>query len=49
MVEAGVRFNEYIYVSFSLDPDNGDMTVSVELCDNEGNKHLITGTVAWDE
>lgn len=49
MFEAGVRFNEYVYTSFSLDIDNGDMLVKVELVDNDGNVHIITGAVVWDE
>lgn len=49
MFEAGVRFNENVYLSFSLVIDNGDMPVKVELVDNDGNVHIITGAVLWDE
>ena len=49
MCEAGIRFTNGIYVKFILNPDNGDMNVMVELIDSDGNKIIITGTVAWDE
>ena len=49
MFEAGIRFNEYLFVKFGFDPDNGDMPVIAELIDSEGEKHVVTGVVVWDE
>lgn len=49
MCEAGIRFTNNVYVKFILDPDNGDMNVMFELIDSDGNKHIITGAVVWDE
>ena len=49
MYAGGIRFNENFYVSFSIDPDNGNMTVAIEMIDDEGTKHIITGAVVWDE
>lgn len=47
--EAGVRFNRLVYVSFQLDPDSGDMFVTIELKSNEGELFVISGQVQWDE
>lgn len=47
--DAGVRFNNRVHVSFQLDPDSGDMFVTVNLIDNDGIPHIITGQVTWDE
>ena len=49
MFEAGSRFTSSIYVRFGFDPDNGDLPVIVELIDDDGEKHYITGMVQWDE
>lgn len=49
MYEAGIRFENGVYVTFKLTIDNGDMPVTVELVDNDGVKHTITGAVTWDE
>lgn len=46
---AGIRHNQWVYVSYSFDVDNGDFLVTVELKDNEGNLQVVTGQVAWDE
>lgn len=48
-MDAGIRFASNLYVRFTLDPDNGDMDVVVELINDEGVKHVITGSVVWDE
>ena len=48
MFAGGIRFNEDYYVGFSIDPDNGDMTVAVETIDNEGSEQIVTGAVEWD-
>ena len=49
MYEAGIRFENDVYVSFKLDISNGDMTVALELIDNDGNKFYPTGEVVWNE
>ena len=49
MYEAGVRFENGMYVAFVLDGSNGDMSVTVEIIDNEGHKQIVTGGVVWDE
>lgn len=48
-MEAGIRFTRNMYVRFTLDPDSGTMDVIIEMIDDEGVKHDITGTVVWDE
>ena len=48
MVEAGVRFGENLYVSFSFDIGSGDMEVYVEMIDNEGETHEVNGMVEWE-
>lgn len=49
MVEMGARFAKDLYVKVSLDPDTTDCGVVVEIIDNEGVAHTITGSVTWDE
>lgn len=49
MYEAGVRFENGVYVAFTIDISNGNMSVMVELVDNEGDKRTATGSVTWDE
>lgn len=49
MKEAGIRFDPKLYVAFQLDPDQGDMFVSVEIRNDDGVLQVITGTVTWDE
>lgn len=46
---AGIRHNQWVYVTYNLDIDGGDMYVTVELKDNDGILHVITGQVQWDE
>ena len=46
--KAGIRFNPYVHVSFMLDINSGDMTVYVELKQDE-DVHLISGEVQWEE
>ena len=46
---AGIRHNQYIYVSYSLDAGNGDMYVTVELKLDDGTLQIVTGQVQWDE
>lgn len=48
-MDAGIRFTSNLYVRFTLDPDSGTMDVMIELITDEGEKHIITGTVVWDE
>ena len=48
MKDAGIRFDENLYVRFSLDPSNGDMVVAVEVT-IEGVTNVVTGAVVWDE
>lgn len=49
MFEAGIRHNQWVHVAYQLDVDGGDMYVTVELKDNEGVLHVITGQVVWDD
>ena len=49
MVECGARFANNLYVKTTLDPDNGDALVEVEIITNEGEKVILTGAVVWDE
>ena len=46
---AGIRHNRNVYVCYNLDVDSGDMYVTIELKDNEGNLQVVTGQVQWDE
>lgn len=46
---AGIRHNQWVYVSYQFDIDNGDFYVTVELKDGDGNLQVVTGQVAWDE
>ena len=48
-MEAGIRFTNRLYVRFTLDPDQGIMDVIVEIIDDDGVAHEITGSVVWDE
>lgn len=48
MFDAGVRFNNRVHVSFQLDVDSGDMFVTLNLIDDDGTEHAVTGTVQWD-
>ena len=49
MVEVGARFTNKLYAKLSLDPDNGDAAVTLEIITNEGVVQTITGAVVWDE
>ena len=46
---AGIRHNQYVYVSYDLDVESGDMYVTVEMKNNEGVLQVVTGQVQWDE
>lgn len=48
-MDAGIRFANNLYVRFTLNPDNGDIDVVVEFITDEGVKHIIPGSVVWDE
>lgn len=48
MLEMGARFTNDLYVKTSFDPSDGTCTVEVEII-TEGVKHVINGTVTWDE
>ena len=48
MLEMGARFTNDFYVKLSIDPSDGTCTVEVEQS-IEGEKHVLTGTVTWDE
>ena len=45
----GARFTNDFYIKTSIDPDNGNCIVEVELTDNEGNTQIVTGQVEWNE
>lgn len=49
MLEVGARFTNQLYAKLSMDPDNGDAAVTVEIITNEGVKNTLTGEVVWDE
>ena len=49
MLECGARFANNFYGKLSIDPDNGDAAVEIEMITNEGEKVTITGTVVWNE
>lgn len=49
MVECGARFVNNFYAKLSIDLDNADATVELEIITNEGVKQTITGAVVWDE
>ena len=49
MLEMGTRFTNRFYVKTSIDPDNGDCYVEVEIITDEGAVRTITGQVIWDE
>ena len=49
MVEVGARFANNLYAKLTLDPDNGDAAVEVEVITNEGVKKVLTGAVVWDD
>ena len=42
MVEVGARFANNLYSKLSLDPDNGDVYVMVEIIPDEGEKVVLT-------
>ena len=46
---AGIRHNQWVYVSYSFDVDSGVFLVTVELKDNEGNLTVESGQVVWGE
>lgn len=47
-MEAGIRFAQNLYVKFAIDPNDGIMDVLVEVINDEGEKHEITGSVVGD-
>ena len=49
MCNGGMRFFPGLWVGFALDEDSGDMTVELHLKNEEGESHIITGAVVWDE
>ena len=49
MVEVGARFRNNFYGKLSIDPDNGDAAVTIEMKTDEGVVQTLTGTVVWDE
>lgn len=49
MFASGTRFSNDIYVKTTLDVDNGNCVVEVELINNEGEIHIATGNVVWGE
>ena len=49
MLEVGARFANNFYSKLSIDPDNADAAVMVEIIPAEGEKVVLTGTVVWDE
>ena len=49
MLEVGARFTNELYAKLSLDLDNGDAAVTLEIITNEGVAQTLTGTVTWDE
>ena len=48
MVEVGARFANNLYAKLSMDPDNEDAAVTVEIKTDEGVVQTITGEVVWD-
>ena len=49
MCNGGMRFFPGLWVGFSLDESNGDMTVEMHLKNEEGETTVVTGAVVWDE
>lgn len=46
---AGIRHNQWVHVGYELDIDSGDMFITLELKDNDGNLQVVTGQVQWVE
>lgn len=49
VLEAGIRHNSQWHIGYQLDTESGDMIITLEIKDNDGNIQVVTGTVAWDE
>lgn len=47
-MDAGIRFTSKVYIRFMFELDSGDSYVILELIDDDGVKHEITGVIAWD-
>ena len=47
--DAGIRFNNRLHVSFQLDDDTGDMSVTVNLIADDGPPIVATGEVLWGD
>ena len=48
MLDFGIRKQNF-HIAVSIDEDNGDNSVTIELVDSEGVQHVLTGTIVIDD
>lgn len=46
--DVGIRLNNELHVSFQLDAESGDMVVTVEFKNDDGELQYASGSVVWE-